>query len=87
MFINKPGSSRFSAYPNPAGERLFIEGLDENEPGMTIRVTDARGRLLKELAQGNLNGNSLDVSQLNAGTYFLEILADGRREVLLWVKG
>ena len=58
-------------YPNPAGRQLFIRH-DETTP-VTIRINDYSGKLVLEEG-GVTSGKSIDVSQLAAGSYLLNII-------------
>lgn len=66
--INEAGilelSSEMAVYPNPANDRLFIEGTTEQE--FSILTLDGKLIAGKELFEG-----SIDISDLNTGCYFL----------------
>ncbi|HTN45377.1 MAG TPA: T9SS type A sorting domain-containing protein [Flavipsychrobacter sp.] len=57
--------SRFTIYPNPVTDKLFISGQDKP---LLISITDATGKIL-------FTGNaaSVDVSRLTPGGYFIMI--------------
>ncbi len=59
------------AFPNPVSSQLQIEGLPQGET--IIFVRDAVGRLIMN---ETILGNTLDVSNLKVGSYFLEIRGD-----------
>jgi hypothetical protein len=60
-------------YPNPVVDRLFIEGAEQLNTNYTIY--SANGSLV---LQGNVNGNSIDVSNLESGFYLIQIFQDGK---------
>lgn len=63
--VNEFGATSLAAFPNPANDKLFIEGLD----GELISVYDNMGRLvLQERCFGQLN-----VSALSQGVYALTV--------------
>lgn len=60
--------NQFSVYPNPANDRLFIKS-SENE--FSISITDINGRIVKSLKK--MVSNEVDVSNLKAGMYFINL--------------
>lgn len=64
---------RFDIYPNPVSDRLFISG-DINTTIHRVLVTDLQGR---EILSALNTDNTLDISTLSEGIYFLFIFADG----------
>ncbi len=75
----RPGKA-FLVFPNPAQERLWIRQRDLNAGGQGFyRLWSVAGSLVK---QGYLSQQAeLDVAELPAGAYLLEITANGVREV------
>ena len=68
-----------SIYPNPASNHLFVEGLDGVKV-LDFAVIDIMG---KEIAVDfDLNSNSLEISTLQAGMYFLKIELIDRSEII-----
>ncbi|MEX2484756.1 MAG: kelch repeat-containing protein [Brumimicrobium sp.] len=61
--------AEITVYPNPTEKTLFINGLKASNT-VSIEVFDSSGKTVKN---GELNGNSLDVSELNPGLYFMTI--------------
>lgn len=59
-------------YPNPATGRLYIDGLAE---GSGIRITDLAGKIWQQVMTPQSAG--IDVSELPAGQYMLEISLNG----------
>ena len=74
-----------SVYPNPAKERLMIEGELASGGTLGLRIDDFRGRTVKELSKNMGKGRyltNLDVRSLEPGVYFLKIRTPGgKREV------
>lgn len=64
--------SAFSIAPNPATDRLSINGTS-NGQRMTALVLDASGRVVMRQM---LQGASLDIAALKAGSYLLQILTE-----------
>lgn len=71
-----PTISKLKIYPNPATECIHFEGV---EGIMTLKLFNDQGQIIskKEL---HLSG-TLDVNNCSAGNYYVEIIADDRRQV------
>lgn len=69
-------------YPNPAKDNLTIWGLYENQE---VRIVDASGRILKVQTLGN-NQNTIDVSFLTKGLYFLQLHNKGGIKTIKFIK-
>jgi ELWxxDGT repeat protein len=68
----QPASGRLTVYPNPTSGDVAIEGLATANPDYVIR--DAMGR---ELKTGTAAGNRVNMADLPAGMYFLQIKNGG----------
>ncbi len=73
----EPQFSSLSLYPNPAGERLFIHGSVPLQAAR-YQIFDLQGR---EVQQGILSGNSLDVRMLRPGVYLLRMMHSEKRKI------
>jgi len=60
-----------SVYPNPVGNQLIIESL--NQTDLIIQLLDISGRTIKIEYADKLK-TAIDMSDLNAGTYFVNIV-------------
>jgi len=79
--INDKALSNIRLYPNPTKDRLFID----SEFGVIEQLTvyDRTGRqVLKQTPQGN----SINVSILSQGLYFLEITIDTEKAIQKFIK-
>ena len=66
--VDENGFSTINLYPNPAKDKIRIEGLEGRKE---IRIYDAVGLLIKAL---DVDGeNEIDINDLAAGFYFLRI--------------
>lgn len=64
--------SDFNIYPNPAKDKIYFKNPGEISK---VSIYEASGKLVKsEIPQTK----SINVSSLNAGNYFLEIISDGK---------
>jgi hypothetical protein len=68
-----------SVYPNPFNDNLNVSEQVKVEG---LKLYSITGQLLKQ----NENSNSINVSELAAGTYLLEVNADSSREVKIVIK-
>ena len=68
---HKTGSNSVSLYPNPANDELFVQTAAINFDRMQIMIMDAFGRVV--IREQKLTSNSIDVSSLNNGIYFVHI--------------
>ncbi|ANQ51875.1 T9SS type A sorting domain-containing protein [Flammeovirga sp. MY04] len=66
------------AYPNPTNGRLTYPSTTSN---ITLVVVDALGRELRKVAS-----NTIDISDLNNGLYYLRIIEDGEESVQKIIK-
>ncbi|MCQ4139353.1 T9SS type A sorting domain-containing protein [Chryseobacterium sp. EO14] len=57
-------------YPNPAKTEIFVELKTQDA---TAKIYDARGGLVKSGLKMNAGKNRIGISELSAGTYFIEI--------------
>ena len=75
----KDKGARFKVFPNPASHSTTIR-LEEAANSATALIADLTGRVLMEINTTTVTGQfNLDLSNLKAGTYFLQIITDGRR--------
>jgi len=58
-------------YPNPTKDVLNFELLDNKTDWQTVSITNANGQLMQFNNINSLNNNSLDISELSAGIYFV----------------
>jgi len=65
--VDKPSQPAISVYPNPAYDKLHINGLENAE--VTLFSTSGSVVLQKK----NFSGNVLDISHLSPGVYVLDI--------------
>lgn len=66
---NNVWSNAVRVYPNPSVGILYFEGIDAKIN--RVEVLDVSGKSIK--IQANLNGNELNISDLQNGIYFLKL--------------
>ncbi len=64
-------ANNFLVYPNPCNDKLFISSATENL-NYTFEITDITSKLI--LSAQNETSNSIDISNLEKGVYFLKIM-------------
>ena len=80
--------TKMNLYPNPTVDILNLEGDREELRGATIGIYNLNGAKVYEQYQLFENNNSerIDVSQLQSGTYLLDIVNKDKRQVLKFIK-
>lgn len=72
-------------YPNPASNQLWLNTSNDEQYPSKIQIYDANGRRL--LQQGSWNpGESLNISDLPAGQYSLELQMHDKLAILIFTK-
>ena len=66
--LSQSGNENVILYPNPAKDHINITVANTGN----IRIYDASGRLVKTQTLQS-GANNIDVSALNAGTYYAEV--------------
>lgn len=67
----------FSAYPNPAKGVVNISAFDLENKSNQVNIVDAMGRTIKSTTiNGNIVSESVDVSELSSGIYFVQLISD-----------
>jgi hypothetical protein len=60
----------FTLYPNPTVNDINVKFENSNQNNVTYNIFDISGRMVM---QGNLFNNNINVSNLNRGTYFINL--------------
>jgi len=81
LAISDQNITQFKIYPNPLTNTLFINS--ENTQIEKIKVFSINGQQLIEVSR---NANSIDVSNLSEGLYFLEIFSSEGKSVQKFIK-
>jgi ELWxxDGT repeat protein len=82
VFLKSKQQIFMYAYPNPATNKLYIQGLSG---AAAVQITDAAGKLILNAAQKNSTG-FFDVSRFATGTYLIKIISGGKSETLKFFK-
>lgn len=64
----------FKIFPNPARNIIYVQYPDLSQKMVSYRIVDLAGKIVQ---QEVLKGKTIDISLLNKGVYFLNILIDG----------
>lgn len=83
--IGENTAANFKMFPNPATNKVMIEGLD-NETIQNISLTNAEGKLIR--SYNSVNGSSMEINtaDLNTGLYFVSVNHAKGTEVLKLIK-
>ncbi len=79
MAITERGDVSFAVFPNPATDRLIVEG--ELSMVRMLALSDASGRLMLQEPMNNGSRATIDISAMANGTYILR-LTDGAGKVI-----
>jgi hypothetical protein len=82
LAIDEFNDSLFSIYPNPAQESLFVDN-NSNSEIISIKIFDVLGRLV---LQEKEQFHQLNISSLESGVLFVEILTDVRKVIKKVIK-
>ena len=79
-------NASFNIYPNPVSDRLYIETQTLTQT-LTVEIYDIYGRIqnLSNLATQQLS-NSIDVTNLNSGVYFVKVVTENGEAVQRFIK-
>ena len=74
---NVPVNSSFKIYPNPANDKVTLIWTANSEKAVNVMITDIAGRIIVQQQMDMTSGKeqSLDISHLSSGTYFLKMHA------------
>ena len=74
--IDPPKVEEFNILPNPASDKIFFDAY-----GKTIdylKIYDMTGKEVKNIKKNNFGFMSIDISELNSGTYFIQGTIEGK---------
>ncbi len=74
LSVNNLLSEGFEIYPVPAKNYIFLRNT-KNTPITAIKLYDISGKLIKTF---NKNFEKLDLSEINSGIYFLQVIANNK---------
>ena len=78
-------ASKFSTYPNPVSDNVTISNSD-NILLTDVSITDINGRTVKSLKVNNLSEVQMNVAELTAGVYFMNVTTDFGKAVKKFIK-
>jgi len=79
----------FTVYPNPATNKLTVNLNNSQNGRVEFRIVDLTGRAVKfetDQKQGSVLNRTIDVSDLEKGSYILEVIQAGKRSVSMFNK-
>lgn len=72
---NKNQTINFAAYPNPAKNELFINGIENSKDVVILQIMDSEGKKVIEINEFSIH-NSINVQSLKAGIYFINCIGE-----------
>ena len=78
LAINELAENQLAVYPNPAADKLFVEGI---ETGAEIEIIHLTGQ---SVYRGSYARNGIDIAALPAGSYVLR--ASGSNTSVAFIK-
>jgi hypothetical protein len=73
--VNENLNARFSMYPNPASTVISIANLDKLNV-KSVSIADLNGRIMKTVALEGVDATDINVSDLAAGVYLINIATE-----------
>jgi len=72
-------TSTFNIYPNPASDQIIIELVFDKKINTKIELFDLVGKQIKLVSSfvGNESKNTVDISDLPSGAYFIKVTTEG----------
>ncbi len=65
----------YTAYPNPASDRIFISNYGETKWEITVRIFHADGRLAIQKTEHSFGRMEVELESLPAGMYILQLIS------------
>ena len=69
--INDHGFKVMTAFPNPARDNIYIQGV---EPGTTLRLTDMKGAIIVSRTTTKASVELMPADKLSPGIYLLQAI-------------
>lgn len=82
--VSSPSANVIKLYPNPVNDVLLINA--SNISISNVEVVDINGRLVKSLSVGNSSDAKINVSDLSAGVYMINIYSENSKTTKKFVK-
>lgn len=83
--VNQAFAEKFNTYPNPANNVVNISNND-NITLTNVDINDINGRTVKTMKVNNLSEVQIDIAELSAGVYFMNINTDSGIAVKKFIK-
>lgn len=75
-------TSEFLLYPNPASQMVQITLPNTSDSLESITLYDVLGKVVRQVANISANQSTIDVSQMEKGVYFVEILTENNLKMI-----
>gem|GEM_PF-1675598 len=80
------GGNESLLYPNPALNNITLNIIDYGVPVVNGSIYDSYGRCIRSLELNGNSHNTLDISSLAPGLYFMMLQANGNSEKISFIK-
>ncbi len=77
-FIVENNDLNVSVFPNPTNANFFFEIMETDLENVNYVIYDANGKIVQESITSSLLKNEVNLSNENAGMYFLKISSENR---------
>lgn len=77
-------TNSFNVYPNPANDNVYVNFDLKSNANVNITITNMVGQTVKTITNNNMNGSqniNIDVKDLNAGVYFVNLKVNNETKV------
>lgn len=71
--VSELGNLSISLFPNPASNMIYLNIDNQNIQNLKFQILDMKGQLIMK---GNLNKMEIDISTLNSGVHFIQLVDD-----------
>ncbi len=85
LAVKETLAAKFSTHPNPVNDVVYISNND-NIVLTNVAINDINGRTVKTAKINNLSEVQLDVNELSAGVYFMNITSNSGIAVKKFIK-
>jgi len=79
--VQSSSDNHFSVYPNPVADYAICTISSAGNNSVVVKVNDVSGKeILNEKLTANNSQLKIDLSELSAGTYFIEVLSGDKKQ-------
>ncbi len=83
LSINEPNKGLFSVYPNPVKDQVHIKTTADIE---AVSVSNQLGQRVMDIKKTSIINNTVDLSSLAKGMYFMNVKVDNKSQAIKIIK-